>query len=752
MCTLSFRLAPSPAPNLIAEEAYALLSSLPYSLPRLNRLAPHFTQEAAAHLLLKTQSDKNLTLKFLHWARCQPFFSLSPHPKSLAIHILTRFKLFNSAQNLALDLIADDPPAVPAAFHSLKSTFHLSRSSSSSVFDLLIKSYASANLVHKALAALHLSKDSGFMPSVLAYNSILDAVFRSLNGSDPTAVAQGLYAEMIGSGVSLNVFSYNILIRGFCENGNLEKALGLFDQMEENGCLPNVVTVNTLINGYCKLGKIDDAFGVFLSMAGRQLQPNLVTYNAILNGLCREGRMKETSAIVDEMINNRLMPDKVTYNTLVNGYCRQGNIHQALVLHAEMIQKGLPPNVVTYTSLISSMCRDGNLHRALEFLGQMRERGLRPNEITYTTLIDGFTKQGFMIDAYAVLKEMEEAGFSPSIVTYNSIVNGHCLLGRIDEAMGTIHDMEAKGLVPDVVTYCSIVSGYCRNGDLEKAFSVNQEMIDKGVSPDAATYSSLIQGLCEQKRLSDALNLFEKMLSLGFQPDEFTYTTLIDGYCKEGDVSKALCLHDEMLQRGILPDVVTYNVLINGLSKKARTREAKRLLFKLYYEDSVPEDITYGTLMSHCNNTQFKNVVALLKGFCMKGLMDEADRVFEMIVKNWEPGNAVYNIMMHGHCRGGNVRKALDLYKKMASASFVPNTASVIALMKRLYNEGMGTELSQVIQDILRGCLLTDAEISKVLVEVNLKEGNIEAVFSVLSEMAKDGLLPNSGKTAISER
>jgi pentatricopeptide repeat protein len=190
-------------------------------------------------------------------------------------------------------------------------------------------------------------------------------------------------------------------------------------------------------------------------------------------------------------------------------------------------------------------------------------------------------------------------------------------------------------------------------------------------------------------------------------------------------------------------------VLINGLNKQARTREAKRLLLKLFYDESIPNGITYDTLIESCSDIEFKSVVALIKGFCMKGLMNEADQVFEsMIKRNQKPNEAVYNVIIHGHCRDGNVHKAHKLYKEMVDFGFIPHTVTIIALVKALYSEGMDEQLNLVIRDILRSCKLSDAELSKALVQINHKEGNIDAVFNLLTEMAKDGFLPSGAAPA----
>ncbi|CAB4286413.1 unnamed protein product [Prunus armeniaca] len=731
----------APSDTLLAEKAITYLKRHPHNL---NSLSSCFTPEAASYLLQKSQFDQPLTLKFLSWARNHGFFTFQC--KCLALHILTRFKLYKSAQAIAEDVALnsiDDRGNL--VFQCLSDSLHICNSSSA-VFDLVVKSYSHLNFIDKALNIVHLAKVHGFIPGVLSYNAILDAIIRSKRS---VQFAEEVFSEMIRNGVSPNVYTYNILIRGFSGAGNLKMGLYFFGEMERNGCLPNVVTYNTLIDAYCKLKKIDQAFELLRSMALKGLEPNLISYNVVINGLCREGRMNETSQVLEEMKRKGFVPDEVTCNTLISGYCKEDNFHQALVLQEEMRRNGLSPNVVTYTALINAMCKAKNLNRAMEFFDQMHVRGLRPNQRTYTTLIDGFSQQGFLNEAYDVLKEMTGNGFSPSVVTYNALINGYCLLGRMEDAIGILQDMTGKGLSPDVISYSTIITGFCRHQELESAFRMKLEMVEKGVSPDAVTYSSLIQGVCQQRRLIDACDLFKEMLSMGMPPDEFTYTTLINAYCVEGDLNKALQLNDEMIQKGFLPDVVTYSVLINGLNKQARTREAKRLLLKLFYEESVPDGVTYNTLIENCTNGEFKSVVALVKGFCMKGLMNEADQVFEtMVERRHKPNEAVYDVIIHGHCKGGNVQKAYNLYKEMLHSGFVPHTVTVIALVKALFTEGMNNELSQVIGNTLRSCQLSDAELAKLLVDINHKEGNMDEVFNVLSDMAKDGLLPNSGVRA----
>ncbi|KAG6432942.1 hypothetical protein SASPL_104536 [Salvia splendens] len=621
---------PPPADTFLVDKAVSILKYHHPSL--LNPLIPQFTPAAASSLLLQSQNDQTLILKFLTWAREFPFFATHLQCLCLSIHILTRFKLYKTAQTLAEQAALTFPAdqRSDSVFSCLVDTYQLCNSSSA-VVDLMVKALSNLKQIDRALNFVNLATNHGFQPSVLSYNSILEAIIRS-------------------------------------------KASG---------------------------------FG------------------------------------------QGLVPNEVTYNTLINGFCKEGNFHQALVLHAEMVRNGLSPTVVTYTSLINSMCKARNLRRAMEFFDQLQIRGLNPNEKTYTTLIDGFCQQGFMDEAYRFLNEMINRGFSPSIVTYNALINGHCVAGRIDNGMEVIKDMTAKGVSPDVVSYSTIISGFSRDSRLDEAFQMKEEMVKKGIFPDAVTYSSLMQGLCAERRLTDAREMFEDMWRLGSQPDKCTYTTLINACCAEDDMESAMYLHNEMINKGVLPDVVTYSVLINGLNKQVRSKEAKRLLFKLFYEEHVPSDVTYDLLIEGCSSIEFQSSVALMKGFCLKGLMNKADRVFEeMLHSNHKPSEAVYNVLVHGHCKAGNLQKAIDLYMEMVQLELVPHAVTIIALARELHKVGWTEELNQILQDTLKSCKVIDGDRAKVLLEVNYKEGNMDNVFHILQEMSKDGLLPNDFKTA----
>jgi pentatricopeptide repeat protein len=63
-----------------------------------------------------------------------------------------------------------------------------------------------------------------------------------------------------------DVFSFNILLKGFCDENKSQEALDLLCMMANNGssCAPDVVSYNTIIHGLCKEGQVDNGYNLFV--------------------------------------------------------------------------------------------------------------------------------------------------------------------------------------------------------------------------------------------------------------------------------------------------------------------------------------------------------------------------------------------------------------------------------------------------------------------------------------------------------
>ncbi|XP_057444579.1 pentatricopeptide repeat-containing protein At5g39710-like [Lotus japonicus] len=240
-------------------------------------------------------------------------------------------------------------------------------------------------------------------------------------------------------------------------------------------------------------------------------------------------------------------------------------------------------------------------------------------------------------------------------------------------------------------------------------------MINKGFlhdfvsefSPVLVTYNALIYAYCSSNRVDEAVRILRGMPEMGLSPDSVKIT-----------------------RSSSLPYSVTFSVFLNGLDKKAWTRETKERVLHWIYDMvlSVPTNLAYDTLIENCSINEFKSLVGLVKGFCIKGLENAYDTMLQW---NYKPDGAAYN-----------------MYTEMVHYGFASHVLSVLTLIDALYNKRMGNELSWVIQNTLRSCNLNDSEL-KAMARIDGMKGKIDALLNVLAEKVMDGLLLNGGKCLI---
>lgn len=124
----------SPSDPLLLDKAIAILKC--HCLSSLDSIVPYFTPQSARYLLLQCQNNQKLILKFLDWARNFPFFD-NLQCKYIAIHILTCFKLYRTAQSLTEGVavyFSDDENGI-SLFECLRKSYHLGNLSSKLALD-----------------------------------------------------------------------------------------------------------------------------------------------------------------------------------------------------------------------------------------------------------------------------------------------------------------------------------------------------------------------------------------------------------------------------------------------------------------------------------------------------------------------------------------------------------------------------------------------------------------------------------------
>ncbi|KAJ8572564.1 hypothetical protein K7X08_009075 [Anisodus acutangulus] len=300
--------------------------------------------------------------------------------------------------------------------------------------------------------------------------------------------------------------TFNIVIRGLCRVGGVDKAFEFFNDMGSFGCFPDIVTYNTLINGLCVVGQVDRARGLLTNLELQDgLSPDVVTYTSVISGYCKLGRMDEALNLMDEMITYGISPNLVTFNILINGFGKIGDMFSAINVYGRMCSVGYPPDVVTFTSLIDGYCRTGELDQGLKLWDEMNIRNLKPNLYTFAVLISALSKENRLNEARELLRQLKlRDDIVPQPFVYNPVLDGFCKAGNLNEANVIAAEMESKGCCHDKITFTILILGHCMKGRMLDAMAIFDKMVSWGCVTDDIAVSCLTSCLLKAGMAKEA--------------------------------------------------------------------------------------------------------------------------------------------------------------------------------------------------------------------------------------------------------
>ena len=94
----------------------------------------------------------------------------------------------------------------------------------------------------------------------------------------------------------------------------------------------DIVSWNSLISGYMQKGNIVQAKGLFQKLQSRFLKPDLVSWNIMINCNAEEGNTDGALGVLAHMQAAGISPDPVSWNTLIKAYVRSKEIGDAMQL------------------------------------------------------------------------------------------------------------------------------------------------------------------------------------------------------------------------------------------------------------------------------------------------------------------------------------------------------------------------------------------------------------------------------------
>ncbi|KAL6507946.1 hypothetical protein OROGR_024141 [Orobanche gracilis] len=249
----------------------------------------------------------------------------------------------------------DDPPELPQSV-----------TPDSGIYTMLLKGYMKAGCVAdtvRILEAMRHQEDSASHPDHVTYTMVISA-FVKYGSIDK---AREVLVEMATARVPASLVTYNILLKGYCHQRQIDKA--------EDLVRADVVSYNTLVDGCILVVDCAGALSSFNEMCRIGIAPTKASYTTLMKAFASSGQPRSAHKVFDEMLKDpRVEADMVTCNMLVEGYCKLGLVDEAKSVIQKMKSNGVYPNVATYTSLANGIVLARKPGEALLLWNEIKER------------------------------------------------------------------------------------------------------------------------------------------------------------------------------------------------------------------------------------------------------------------------------------------------------------------------------------------------------------------------------------------
>ncbi|XWS66935.1 hypothetical protein CRYUN_Cryun05aG0243200 [Craigia yunnanensis] len=324
---------------------------------------------------------------------------------------------------------SSEPPLLPKVY-----------APNSRIYTTLMKGYMKAGRVThtvRTLEAMRHQDDKASHPDHVTYTTVVSAFVKA----GLMDRAREVLAEMTRIRVPANRITYNILLKGYCRQLQIDKAKELLrDMADDAGIKPDVVSYNILIDGCILIDDSSGALAFFNEMRERGISPTKISYTTLMKAFALSGQPKLANKVFDEMLRDpRVKVDLVAWNMLVEGYCRLGLVEEAKKIIQRMKENGFYPNVATYGSLANGISLARKPGEALLLWKEIKERcemkkevenpysnspsppPLKPDEGLLDSLADICVRAAFFKKALEIVAYMEENGIPPNKTKYKKI-------------------------------------------------------------------------------------------------------------------------------------------------------------------------------------------------------------------------------------------------------------------------------------------------------------------------------------------
>ncbi|KAK8565796.1 hypothetical protein V6N13_020875 [Hibiscus sabdariffa] len=307
------------------------------------------------------------------------------------------------------------------------------------LWNVMVSCYASDSLTQETFEVFDLMKKEGVKGDGYTFCSLL----KSCCSWGFYKLGRQIHDLIIKLAFDLDVHVMSSLVDMYVKNGNLYDARNAFDGMAAR----NVVSWNTLIVGYAQHGDVEKAMELLSEMRLQNFRPDELTVSSIIQSCGDSSTSAELLQVHTYAVKNGFESFLSVANALIHVYSKCGNIDGALQCFVSVSE----PDLVTWTSLIGAYSFLGLSKESIIVFEKMLATGVNPDQIAFLTILSACNRGGLVNEGLRYFNMMmHDYQIIPDSEHYTCLVD---LLGRaglLDEAFKVLTS-QSVACTPDTL-------------------------------------------------------------------------------------------------------------------------------------------------------------------------------------------------------------------------------------------------------------------------------------------------------------
>ncbi|XP_024540201.1 pentatricopeptide repeat-containing protein At4g02750 [Selaginella moellendorffii] len=491
---------------------------------------------------------------------------------------------------------------------------------------------------------------------------------------------------------SRNVFSGNVMIAAYAQNGHLLEAASVFQRVPET----NVVSWNSMIAAYAQHGDLYESRKLFDTIP----EKNTVSWNSMIAGYAQNAFSKEALKLFKAMDLQGFQPNKVTFVSALDAAGNLGALPEGSAIHEEVLEHDCETDTAVATALINFFGKCRMVAKSREIFNSS---AIQRNTVTWTTMISVYAHNGFLDEA----QKLFDVAPRPSTVTWNVLMAAYCQSGDPHQVQAIFDRMRDR----DDVSWSTLVGAYAQSNQHRTSMELFKKMDVEGYKPTRFTFMSVVDACGKLSALREGRVLHSSIMNSALKWDVVLQNGIVNMFGRCGSVEESSSAFQEMLQR----DAVSWSIMISAFAHNGHGAEALETFLAMNLDGQTPDELTFVSILSVCAHAGLlrdarghlvdmvgdyalvpglDHYVCLVDLLCRSGRLGAAEELVETMP--YEPHGSAWLTLLAACKMQGDLKRGARVGKSFLATD--PDTSAPYALLSSIYAEAKRVNEMRIVR------------------------------------------------------